>query len=313
MLRCLLRVFIITAAVFIYEMEVDLLYAEEDSTNSANFKKHDLSICAVFKNEAEYLEEWIEYHLLAGVDHFYLYNIGSTDRFRNILARYIETGFVTLSDWPDRMDSEDEEHAFMWVLGTLVPAYENAVKVRALKETKWLAFVDVDEFLVPPNACNLKELLDNYSEYPGVTLLSEHYDSSRNNAVFPKRKLIIETVEMIKPPAQNLQKTVSKTIFKPECCEGFSWPPYECIFKNGRTPVVIGKSELRINHYANRNAGLFFGRFREKLHVDSRNLSSMETTQLLELDYEIDDRECLIYRFVPHLLKKLGHDPGWLR
>ena len=43
-------------------------------------KKFYLSFCSIFKNEAPYMKEWIEYHLLVGVDHFYLYNNNSTDK-----------------------------------------------------------------------------------------------------------------------------------------------------------------------------------------------------------------------------------------
>lgn len=31
------------------------------------------------KNEKPYLKEWLEYHLLQGVEHFYLCDNGSTD------------------------------------------------------------------------------------------------------------------------------------------------------------------------------------------------------------------------------------------
>lgn len=42
--------------------------------------KHDyLSIGAIFKDEAPYLAEWIEFHRLVGVEHFFLYDNLSTD------------------------------------------------------------------------------------------------------------------------------------------------------------------------------------------------------------------------------------------
>jgi hypothetical protein len=42
--------------------------------------KHNLTICAMFKNEAPWLKEWITYdQKVLGVDHFYLYNNDSTD------------------------------------------------------------------------------------------------------------------------------------------------------------------------------------------------------------------------------------------
>ena len=37
-------------------------------------KKYTVAVCAIFKNESVFLKEWLEYHLLIGVEHFYLYN-----------------------------------------------------------------------------------------------------------------------------------------------------------------------------------------------------------------------------------------------
>ncbi|MBR2734192.1 MAG: glycosyltransferase family 2 protein, partial [Selenomonadaceae bacterium] len=44
-----------------------------------NLFAHDLAIAAILKNEGHYIKEWLDYHLLAGVDHFYLYDNDSTD------------------------------------------------------------------------------------------------------------------------------------------------------------------------------------------------------------------------------------------
>ena len=59
-----------------------------------------LSVCAIYKNEARYLAEWIEFHLLAGVEHFFLYDNDSTDDHREVLAPYMRAGLVTVTDWP---------------------------------------------------------------------------------------------------------------------------------------------------------------------------------------------------------------------
>jgi len=57
------------------------LSRENFSEGSATRKKRYLSICAIRKNEAPYLVEWIEFHQIVGVERFYLYDIGlSTDR-----------------------------------------------------------------------------------------------------------------------------------------------------------------------------------------------------------------------------------------
>ena len=116
-------------------------YASTNLANLANIeelmiqeaKKYNFSICAIFKNEAPYLKEWIEYHLIFGVDHFYLYNVGSHDSFQSILKPYINKGLVTYIDWPEALIYPGDDQAERWALSTQIPAYENAVNFIAGK------------------------------------------------------------------------------------------------------------------------------------------------------------------------------------
>ena len=62
--------------------------------------KYYCSICAIFKNESPYLREWIEYHLMIGFDHLYLYNNFSSDNYKEVLQPYIDKNAVTLIEWP---------------------------------------------------------------------------------------------------------------------------------------------------------------------------------------------------------------------
>ncbi len=270
-----------------------------------NSRKHNLSICAIFKNEAKYLKEWIEYHQLVGVDHFYLYNNNSTDRFASVLKPYIKKKIVTLINWPDCL-SEEDQNSFIWALSTQVSAYENAVRYRAVNETKWMVFVDVDEYLIPTEANSLPEILGKYNEYPAVTLSRVFFDAS-NIDVVPKRKLLIETVEMIGSPPQNLSRSVEKTIFKPNLCQEVTWPPYKFIFKDDQKPVVLTQHDIRINRYVDRYLG-YRGKQRTKFPMDHRVLVEKEKNELLEQGFEIEDQERLIYRFVPELKKRMGFD-----
>ncbi len=286
----------------------------QESPQNHSTKKHQLSICAIFKNEAKFLKEWIEYHRLVGVDHFYLYDNGSTDRFKEVLSPYIKDKTVTLIYWPERADEADEEEAYKWVLSTQIPAYENAVSFRALNETEWLVCLAVHEFLVPPNANNLLEVLEQYKDYPGINLVSDFFDASQSN-ILPRRKLLVQTVELTKTPWQNPQKRVSKTIFKPHQCKGFLWPPYQCLFKDNQIAATVRKDEIRINYYANRDKSyLYFDSPKSMLHVDNRLLAESATRELLSMDYAIEDQEHAIDHFVPALLNKMGFDSldwGW--
>lgn len=279
---------------------------QADEKNELEPKKYRLSICAIFKNEARYLKEWIEYHQLVGVDHFYLYSNNSRDCYLEVLEPYIKKNLVTLIEWPDYLGNLKEDDVFLWSLSTQVPAYENAVKCKAGKETKWLVFVDIDEYLVPPNADTLTEILEKYDEYAGVTLASDFFDAYKIYKL-PRRNLLIETTELISPPYQNPEKGVSKTIFKPDLSKGFIWPPYTCVFKDQKKTVKLRKPEMRINHYTNRNAAYFYSG-KNKLHIDNRTFSEEEIAKLLDSGYVIDDQDGAINRFIPEMLKRMGFD-----
>ena len=104
----------------------------------------ELAICAIFNNEGLYLKEWIEFHLLVGVKKFYLYNNSSTDNFMEVLAPYIESGIVDLTDWSIPKPCQ-------------LSAYQNLFQ-RLYGQKLWVAFIDCDEFLFSPT-WNLTELL----------------------------------------------------------------------------------------------------------------------------------------------------------
>jgi hypothetical protein len=285
-------------------------YSIEQSASLPVDKPYTFSICATFKDEASYLKEWIEYHLLVGVDHFFLYNVGSTDNFLKTLSPYIKKNIVTLVNWYN-WNQNREENAHEWALAVQIPAYENALKLLALEKTKWMIFLDIHEFLVSPTEYKIPDLLKEYDAYCGIMLNSDCYDASRNKYLLPPRKLLIQTAELTKPLLQNPQKEVTKIIFKPDHCQGFTWPPYRCIFKNLQVPQTIKKSKLHINHYLNREGSPPFHTKRERLFIDSLSMTDEEMNHIFSLDYEIEELNPEMQRFIPELAKKLGYDLGW--
>ena len=115
--------------------------------------RHELAICAIFRNEARYLEEWLTFHHGVGVDHFYLYNNISTDDSLAVLRPWVERGLVTLIDWPPR--------------GQQVEAYGDCIK-RFRKRARWIAFIDIDEFLFSPRGPDLKKVLRKYADVSAI-------------------------------------------------------------------------------------------------------------------------------------------------
>lgn len=275
----------------------------------ADERKYNLSVCAFIKNESHYLREWIEYHRLVGVDHFYLYDNASQDKSSILLAPYIKQGVVTRIYWPDRI-KQDEEQLEHWMLSTKLHAYEHAAKYRALNETRWLVILDVDEYLVPVEGNRMDEVLQKYDNDVAVTLKCDFFDASVID-VLPRRELLIETVELTGPPAQNIQRAVDKMIFKPEQYTIFTWPPYRCHFKDDALPVPLTRQQMRINKYVNRfNGSWHFSKRKERLHVDNRLLTEYQSEEVLRNGFVMEDKERTILRFEPQLRKSMGLSSG---
>ncbi len=267
-------------------------------------KRHSFSVCSIFRNESKYLKEWIEYHILVGVDHFYLYNNNSADNYLQILKPYIKKGIVTLVDWPDAWGNLSEENGYFWSLGTQIPAYENAIKMRS-KETRWLTFLDVDEYLVPSTANTILEVLENYKDFPAIVLSSDFIDATRRNTI-SKQKLLIEASILTNAPKQNIFKAKEAIIFKPEFCKQSSCFPYRIEFKNEKKAIAVKKQDLRINHYLNRNKPMQFEKIKEKLYVDERIATDEEIDKLLESEIEIEEVTPAISRYYSELRKRLS-------
>ena len=119
-------------------------------------KKYNVSFCTIFKNEGPYLKEWIEYHKVVGIDHFYLYNNNSEDDFRSVLQPYVDSGLVTLLDWPYNQAQ--------------MACYKDCVK-RFRGETKWLGFIDLDEFVTPKSTDDVYSFLQPFEKNRGAVMI----------------------------------------------------------------------------------------------------------------------------------------------
>lgn len=125
--------------------------------------KYNISICAIFKNEAPFLKEWIEYHLLVGVDHFYLYNNNSNDNYLEVLHPYIKEGVVSLIDWPENPGQ--------------ISSYKNWYETHR-HETRWVSFLDLDEFITPLYNNSLKIWIKKFEKYPIVMVYWKMFGTS---------------------------------------------------------------------------------------------------------------------------------------
>ena len=147
-----------------------------DKPGRVERRKHHISLCIMFKDEAPYLREWIEYHLMVGVDHFYMYDNNSSDGFDSVIDCYLKEGLVTLVRWPKGHSQ--------------VEGYEDCLK-RFQSESDWIGFIDVDEFLVPVEEESVVTFLDRFARRPAV-LVYWRYFGSGGMARRDTKRLVIE-------------------------------------------------------------------------------------------------------------------------
>jgi len=110
-----------------------------------------VSIVLMIKNEAKFLQEWLEFHILMGVSKFYIYDNESTDNIKEILEPYIRDGLVEYIFWQSMEweNYKDNNH---------FRACRDALE-RCRYKTKWMVVLDSDEFIQPINSKDLREFL----------------------------------------------------------------------------------------------------------------------------------------------------------
>jgi hypothetical protein len=222
--------------------QADTLQPMKDSERSY------LSVCAIYRNEARYMPEWLEFHRLLGVERFYLYNNRSTDNHMEVLAPYMEEGIVVWQDWP--MFPGQRE------------CYEQCLADHG-RETRWLAFIDLDEFLFSPTGRLLSDVLGEFEAYPGVVVNMLYYGTSDHAT--PQPGLQIEDYTRRLRDDRPRNKTV-KSIVDPARTARIGGVAHYFLYADGEKavdekfrPLHGHKSDelsadlLRINHYFTRS------------------------------------------------------------
>lgn len=213
-----------------------------------------LAICAIAKNEGPYFPEWIEWHLAHGVEKFYIYDNESTDGTKDILTPYIKQGAVEYKYWPGRKMQ--------------LKAYDDCLACHRFS-ARWIAFIDLDEFIVPLKDTTITAFLKRHETAPAVEINWLIYGSSGRRTKTPGG--VMERFKRHSLPQHPLNRHV-KSIVNPRrvfnmigCHEAARISghaadshgnPVRKNFRN-REPQ---QDTIRINHYAVRS----FEEFTEK-------------------------------------------------
>ncbi len=193
-----------------------------------------LSICAIYRDEASYLREWIEFHRLVGVERFFLYDNLSEDDHREVLAPYVSEGIVKSYDWP--------------LFPGQMQAYDHCMSGDGA-ESRWIAFIDLDEFLFSPTGAPVPDVLREFEHLPGVGVPWAVFGPS-GHKTRPSGPVIENYTSRSKAP-----RTIAwfKSIVDPRRTFR-ARGPHVLVYKEredfpGPVPQFVPFDVLRINHY----------------------------------------------------------------
>jgi hypothetical protein len=251
-----------------------------------------------------------------GVEHVYLYDNGSTDESAQLVAPYVAEGFATLIPWMT-FDTEvsPQRQSYAHALCNFGPDF------------RWMAFIDLDEFLFPVAAHSLATALLEYEDCPCVCVPWFMFGFSGHET--PPQGLVIEnyTERAPFPPTEKLNKLLKwKSIVQPSAVASVNGVHMFALFSGvtggvdeRRIPVSNKgiaqpptSAVLRINHYFTRSRREFEAKIKSvrfttasathKAHPNSRQRERFASKFGAQT---IQDETIL--RFAPGLRQRMRH------
>jgi len=267
---------------------------------TGNYMKYYLSIGAIFKNEAESIEQWLKHYIKRGVQHFYLINDNSTDNFLKVIEPYQD--FITLFDFDKTTD--------IYIPGGRQPAAYHKCFSPIVKESEWFLICDIDEYVWCPNGFCLKtelELLND--EYNCINLVGPHFGSNNHKtqpreivSSFTRRQVLESDVEYISEYNINVfQSPMVKQMVKSNSVEFFGIHTH--ILKGkykylNEKKIPLNNRKFRLNHYMTQSEERWRNNLK-KTYVSCRPLkdqprASMEQFYILNESFNlIEDRDLI--------------------
>ena len=162
--------------------------------------RFDVSVMAILKNEAPNMEEWLCHHMAIGVDHFFLYDNGSTDELHEVLKPYADHGVVTTIYFPMRGLQRDANNHVVRFFGDT---------------TEWIAYVDIDEFLVPERDESIGDVMARFPDAEQVLVSRKEFCYSGNRT--PVAGLVTESYREYSEnvPRMGTSEVLAKPIIRP--------------------------------------------------------------------------------------------------
>ena len=259
-----------------------------------------IAICAIFRDEAPYLLEWIAFHRMIGVDLFVLYDNGSTDGGPELVRRSSFAKNVTLIEWSDRPGQ--------------ISAYRH-FHANYAQDFTWVAFIDLDEFITPVTGSSIRDILLRkvYEPYAAILLNWLIFGPSGHDR--RPAGLVIENFTLRLPDHADANRHV-KSLVRAKDLVGIGSTPhiFECARPtcNSRGETVLSHAMqpkvclevMAINHYFTKSTEEWeFKRRRGR----GDSLDPYQDRVFSDVAAEATVQDTRALRFIPRLKALLAH------
>lgn len=263
-----------------------------------------LSICAILRDEYD-IKEWIHYHRLVGVEHFFLYDNDSKIKLSETLKKEIAAGFITITSFPGNG-------------GVQMAAYTHFIYNYA-KQTKYAAIIDGDEFIVPKLPFdNIPQILDKYDQ-PHIGSFNISWIMFGSNGLINKPQgLIIENYTKCMPNDHPENRHTKAILINPgeRTLHAGSNPHYmvykSCYIATSEdfTPVINAftphKSDtIALHHYCLKSLEDWKLNKVGRPRADTTQYKGKTIEDFYRFDKDCSETNTNIFRFIPSLKEEL--------
>jgi hypothetical protein len=278
--------------------------------------KCNLAVCVIVRNEELYIEEWIRFCRLVGVERFYIYLDYCTDNTEFVIRRIAEEDIVLIPWTDDQYLQYSAPVACEFGKTPQIAAFNHWIRNFA-HESEWVAFIDPDEYMYHNALDDLRLILDLIPK-SGSALWLQWLIFGRNNHIKRPEGLTIENYtrrgQLGHPYPYGTQ---GKIIARSETLDYFGPKgAHNAVFKTGSAFTIEGyeigwannpncliPTQLRCNHYYNRSEEEAIA----KLRRGDRNAMGKHIPDWKRMEiYNVNDVEdSTILRFLPALKQSM--------
>jgi len=223
-------------------------------------------ILTIIKNEHQYLDEWIQYHLHLGIDHIFIFEDIDSDSHAEIISKYIDK--VTLASPLLILGASDKEKArelkrtHEWNIQHLY--FRRGLEyIRDNYQYDWCFVIDNDEFITIEENDDINSIISLYSSYDAFILWWKCYGACGyiKKPDYTNGGVVSTYIQEMQGKIRNEDKSLFKTCYnlktyKKEYLYNQHYPTDECSWCNtelARDKSVLTYKHIYLRHYITRS------------------------------------------------------------